>query len=132
MLIVLLRESNLLFFSRKLDLIYFNKKRYVAWIKEIFLKRQVLKFMFRFGHNIEIQSLHVKNCMLDYVKKDKKNFYIKSDIDVTNESFNLPKRYDFNNQINFLFIVGPHFQYIHKNISDFSNYWIIMLFNYFF
>ena len=49
------------------------------------------------------------------------NFYIKSDISVLRKDFQSPKKYDFHNKINFIYIVGPHFEIIHKNFIDFTN-----------
>ena len=46
-------------------------------------------------------------------------FYEKSDIDVCNNAFSLPKKYDFSKKIKFLYIVGPHFESIHKNFITF-------------
>lgn len=116
----LTKIQNLLFFSKKLDRTYLKNKKYIRWIKEIVIKRKILKFMLRFSNNIEIQSKHVKTCLLDYMNEDKKIFHIKSDINIMENSFTLPKKYNFENKIKFLFIVGPHFRFIHKNISDFS------------
>ncbi len=42
--------------------------------------------------------------------------------------FSAPKEYDFNNEITFLYVVGPHFSFPHKNIGDFVKT-MIMLFN---
>ena len=61
------------------------------------------------GKYFEIQSSHVKKYLADYINIENKNFYIKSDIDVSQNLFLKPKQYDFNKTIKILYIVGPHF-----------------------
>ena len=57
----------------------------------------------------------------DFLNIDNKKFYIKSDINIDDDSFNtISNRYSFK-KIRFLYIVGPHFQYAHKNFRDFIN-----------
>ena len=59
--------------------------------------------------------------MSDFIDITNKTFFIKSDIDVNADKFIKPKIYDFNKKVKFLYIVGPHFEYIHKNFQDFTN-----------
>jgi glycosyltransferase involved in cell wall biosynthesis len=40
---------------------------------------------------------------------------------VSDGAFYAPKQYDFSKKIKFLYIVGPHFEYLHKNLQDFTN-----------
>ena len=68
---------------------------------------------------IEVQSNHVQDCLSNFIDTKNKIFYEKSDIDVCNDAFSLPKGYDFSKKIKFLYIVGPHFESIHKNLFTF-------------
>ena len=76
---------------------------------------------------IEIQSIHVQKYIADFVNIKDKYIFIKSDIDVSDGVFKAPKEYDFSKKIKFLFIVGPHFQYMHKNLLDFTNVMVTLL-----
>lgn len=111
---------NLLFFSRKLDLIYQSKHQYLKWFKDIVIKRMILLLMLNKSKNIEVQSEHVIDHLNKFLDINNKSFYLKSDISIKEELFLNPKNYDFKNQIKFLFIVGPHFKSPHKNLKDFS------------
>ncbi len=115
------KVHNLLFFSKKLDANYKLNSQLVLWIKQVFLKRLVFRFMLHRSKYIEIQSNHVKNYLSNFIDTKEKFFYVKSDIDVSDNAFHLPKQYDFSKKIKILYIVGPHFEYPHKNISDFTN-----------
>jgi hypothetical protein len=117
----LIKVQNLLFYSKRLDYCYFRMSAFTLWIKQIFFKRLVLKFMLNRSSHIEIQSTHVKDYLSDYIDTNKKSFYLKSDINISNIEFYKPKQYDFSKKIKFLYIVGPHFEYIHKNFIDFTN-----------
>ena len=119
--------QNLLFFSKKLDNIYIKKRMFYFWAKQVFLKRQMRKFMLRFSIYLEIQSSHVISCLSDFIKVNNKVFYIKSDIDVKDQSFRAPRQYDFAKKITFLYIIGPHFEHLHKNISDFTNMMVSLI-----
>ena len=77
--------------------------------------------MLKRSEHVEIQSIHVKKYLSDFIDVNKNNFYIKSDISVLRKDFQSPKKYDFHNKINFIYIVGPHFEIIHKNFIDFTN-----------
>jgi glycosyltransferase involved in cell wall biosynthesis len=117
----LTKIQNLLFFSKRLDRLYLKNNFFYLWFKQVFLKRQILKLMLKFSSRLEIQSAHVREALSDFIRTDDKTFFIKSDINVEKESFNYPRCYDFTKKINFLYIVGPHFEHLHKNISDFTN-----------
>lgn len=110
---------NLLFYSKKLEKIYFNKKRYISWFKQVYIKRFILIKMLKYTNYIEVQSEHVKNSLNDFLDISKKIFFIKSDIDVDKELFLEPKNYNFQQKIKFLYVVGPHFEYLHKNFETF-------------
>jgi hypothetical protein len=114
-----LKIQNLLFYSKTLDSFYWNKNKYLLWVKQIFLKRMIFMYMLKKAKYIEIQSNHVKECVSDFTKISDKNFYVKSDIKVDISSFREPVSYDFNSKIIFLYIVGPHFQSLHKNFIEF-------------
>jgi hypothetical protein len=117
----LTKVHNLLFYSKTLDDYYKNNFQFLLWIKHIFLKRLVFKFMLNGSKYIEIQARHVKDCLFNFINIKEKVFYVKSDINVSDASFRTPKHYDFSKKINFLYIVGPHFEYLHKNLSDFTS-----------
>jgi hypothetical protein len=122
----LTKVHNLLFYSKTLDDSYKNNSQFLLWIKHIFLKRLVFKFMLNGSKYIEIQARHVKDCLFDFINIKEKVFYVKSDINVSDASFRTPKHYDFSKKINFLYIVGPHFEYLHKNLSDFTSAILIL------
>jgi len=71
--------------------------------------------------HIEIQSSHVKSCLLNFINTRERLFYVKSDIDVSDGLFLAPKQYNFSKKIKFLYIVGPHFEHLHKNLIDFTS-----------
>ncbi len=114
------KVQNLLFFSKRLDFSYANKKKLFLWFKQIYIKRIFFKFVLSRSKYIEIQSKHVKSCLSDFVDIKNKIFFLKSDIDTSDALFHKPKQYDFSNKVNFLYIVGPHFEYVHKNFIDFT------------
>jgi hypothetical protein len=116
----LIKVHNLLFYSKKSDTLYFQRRKYFLWFKQVYLKRLFFRSMLKKSKYIEIQSSHVKDYLSDYINIQDKIFFVKSDIDVSLEEFEEPKRYDFKNQIKFLYIVGPHFEYLHKNFQDFT------------
>ena len=116
----LTKVHNLLFFSKKLDNFYKLNSKFILWVKQVFLKRIILKFMLIRSKHIEIQSQHVNQYISDFINTRNKTFYVKSDIDVHDYLFQAPKKYDFSKKIKFLYIVGPHFQYLHKNLLDFT------------
>lgn len=120
------KVHNLLFYSKKMDKVYFEKKEYLKWFKQIFLKRIVFHMMLKQTKYIEVQSSHVQEYISDFINISKKYFFIKSDISFTKDSFSMIKNYDFTKRIRFLFIVGPHFEYIHKNFDDFVKAMILL------
>lgn len=122
----LIKIQNLLFYSKKLDGVYKKKNQRKLWLKQIYLKRIIFKSMIEHVKYFEIQSAHVQKYLSDYVNVENKKFYIKSDIDVAEKLFLKPKLYDFNKKVKFLYIVGPHFEYLHKNFLDFTNAMLIM------
>lgn len=113
------KVHNLLFYSKKIDQVYFDKKKYLNWFKQIFLKRIVFHIMIAQSKYIEVQSNHVKGYMNDFIDISQKKFFIKSDISVKDEFFQKIKEYDFSEKLRFLYVVGPHFEYLHKNFRDF-------------
>jgi len=117
----LIKIHNLLFYSKKLDQVYKNNGNFKLWLKQIYLKRLIFKYMASNSKYLEIQSAHVKEYMSDFIDIKNKTFFIKSDIDVSERNFIGPKKYDFIKNIKFLYIVGPHFEYTHKNFQDFTN-----------
>ena len=115
------KVHNLIFYSKKLDAAYRQNSQLILWARQVYLKRLILKFMLSKSKHIEIQSNHVENCLLDFVDTGEKTFYVKSDVNVSDGAFCDPKQYDFSKKIKFLYIVGPHFEYLHKNFLDFTN-----------
>jgi len=124
----ILKIQNLLFFTKKLDSIYLHNDKKILWLKQIWFKRYIFGLMLRFTKNIEIQSIHVKEELSNFINVDNKNFFIKSDFLTNQYHFSKPKKYDFNKEITFLYIVGPHFSFPHKNIGDFVKT-MVMLFD---
>jgi hypothetical protein len=117
----LVKIHNLLFYSKKLDGFYLDKKTFLKWFKDIFVKRIALIQMLNRATHLEIQSSHVKQYLSDFINTRSKMFYVKSDIDVSDNAFYIPRQYDFSKKIKFLYIVGPHFESLHKNLQDFTN-----------
>ena len=117
----LVKVQNLLCYSKNLDLTYQRKNLFFVWSKQVFLKRLIFTFMLSKSKHIEIQSSHVKSSLLDFIDEGEKVFYVKSDIDISDGEFQAPKQYDFSKKIKFLYIVGPHFEVVHKNLKDFTN-----------
>lgn len=116
----LVKMHNLLYYSKKLDRRYREKSNFILWVRQVFSKGLMFRFMLSRSKHIEIQSKHVKECLSNYINIDNKRIFIKSDIEVADDSFKKPKKYDFSNRIKFLYIVGPHFDYVHKNFLDFT------------
>jgi glycosyltransferase involved in cell wall biosynthesis len=115
------KVQNLLFYSKKLDYAYRQHAQPFPWIRQIFLKRLVFRFMLNRSKHIEIQSSHVKQYLSDFIHTRNKTFYVKSDIDVSDIAFHAPRQYNFSKKIKFLYIVGPHFESLHKKLQDFTN-----------
>jgi len=123
----IVKIQNLLFFTKKLDSIYLDNNKKILWLKQIWIKRFIFGLMLRFSENIEIQSIHVKEELSNFVNVDNKNFFIKNDFLINQNHFVEPKQYDFNKEIIFLYIVGPHFSLPYKNIGDFVNTMVMLL-----
>ena len=117
----LIKMHNLLYYSKELDNCYKKNSRFILWLRQVFLKRIVFKFMLNKSKYIEIQSRHVQDCLSDFISIKNKHIFIKSDVDVADRSFMEPKKYDFTKKLKFLYIVGPHFDYTHKNFFDFTS-----------
>jgi glycosyltransferase involved in cell wall biosynthesis len=77
----------------------------------------------------EIQSSHVIDEFENFINIKKKSFFVKNDFLATRDSFKKPKYYDLNEEITFLYIVGPHFEMLHKNITDFFQAMLLLLEN---
>jgi len=123
----ILKIQNLAFFTKKLDSIYLNNNKKFLWLKQIWFKRFIFGLMLRFTKNIEIQSIHVKEELSNFINVDNKNFFIKSDFLINQNHFSEPKQYDFNKEITFLYVVGPHFNLLHKNFGDFVKTMVLLL-----
>ena len=123
----LTKVHNLLFYSKKIDQVYFGRKEYLKWLKQLFLKRIMFHVMVRQTKYVEVQSNHVKEYISDFLNLKDKKFFVKSDINVDEKEFSKPKKYDFSKKLKFLYIVGPHFEYIHKNFIDFTNVMLELL-----
>ena len=117
----LVKIQNLVFYSKKLDSFYQEKRFFLRWIKDILIKRIVLIQMLNCANHFEIQSSHVMQHLSDYISIKNKAFYLKSDIDLSKSTFLIPRKYDFSKKIKFLYIVGPHFEALHKNLQDFTS-----------
>jgi hypothetical protein len=115
----ILKIQNLMFYCKKLDNTYFKKKYYFLWFKQVFIKRLLLNLMLNKFSYIEVQSSHVIDNLSPYLSNRPREFFIKSDVDVSSNLFLNPKNYNFNKTIKFLFIVGPHFEDLHKNFTEF-------------
>ena len=113
------KVHNLLFYSRNLDSVYHSKTAYFEWFKQVFIKRLYFKFMLNQSKHIEVQSSHVHDCLSDFINTKNKIFYEKSDINVCSDAFSLPRKYNLSKKIKFLYIVGPHFESLHKNFIIF-------------
>ena len=122
----LLKVQNLLYFTKKLDLIYLKKNQKKAWIKQLLIKRFIFKTMLTLSKNVEVQSEHVVNELENFVNMSNKRVFIKNDFNIDFNYSTLPKKYNFNKKIIFLFIVGPHFDLVHKNFEDFVNAMLLL------
>ena len=117
---------NLTFYSKKVDELYFRKKRYFLWIKQVYLRRVLFLFMLKRSCNLEVQSTHVKEYLSSFLDIKKKSIYTKSDIDILPYTINSPKYYNFSKKIRFIYIVGNHFNITNKNIDDFIKFMIFL------
>jgi hypothetical protein len=117
----LVKIHNLLFYSKKLDGLYQEKNLFLRWFKDIFVKRMVFIRMLNYATHLEIQSPHVGRYLSDFIKTSSLYFYVKSDINISDYEFRAPKQYNFSKKIKFLYVIGPHFESLHKNLQDFTN-----------
>lgn len=115
---ILVKIQNLLFFSKKLDSIYIKNKKWLLWLKQVWIKRLIFSIMLRHSRCLEIQSGHVKDELSNFININNKCFYIKNDIHIPSKK-TYPKNYKLKKPIVFLFISGPHFYLPHKNLNDF-------------
>jgi len=122
----LVKVQTLAFYSKKLDFYYMNQGYFFLWLKEVLFKRSVFRVMLSRSKYIEIQSPHVNSCLSDFIDTSNKGCFVKSDIKISNDEFYAPKSYNFSKKIRFLFIVGPHFNSLHKNLIDFTNAMLVM------
>ena len=117
----LVKVQNLMFYSIKLDDEYKKKYSFKIWFKQIFLKRLLFLLMLSRSRNIEVQSIHVKEALSEFLDIKRKKFFLKNDFTIDDKSFKDVKSYHLSEKIIFLYIVGPHFEFPHKNIKDFTN-----------
>ena len=82
--------------------------------------------MIKKANYIEIQSPHVKDYINEFINIKNKNFFIKNDFVVSEKIYEDIKTYNFKKKINFLYIIGPHFNLPHKNIVDFIDVMTIL------
>jgi len=68
---------------------------------------------------IEMQSNHVQNYVSDFVNISNKRLFLKSDINIEKSNFQNPVEMDSNRKLRIIYIVGPHFESIHKNFDIF-------------
>ena len=115
----LIKMQNLSFYSKELDGAYWRQYSLILWIKQVLIKRVILNLIRPKQAYIEIQSSHVEAEMVNLVNTKNMLFFIKSDVVVTDDEFCKPKSYDFSKTINILYIVGPHFESLNKNFTDF-------------
>ena len=115
----LIKLHDLSYFSRKVDHEYFFHKQYFKWLKHVLFKRFIFSSMIRESQFIEMQSSHVESHIDTFVNISKKNIFLKSDIDVTPESILCPVVIHPKRKLRLLYIVGPHFESIHKNFETF-------------
>jgi hypothetical protein len=117
----IVKVQNLLFFSKRLDRAYLQERNFLLWLKQVYIKRLVFKLMLSKAKYIEIQSNHVKSYLSEFINTRDKIFFLKSDINIDDHAFFPPKLYNFSERLIFLYIVGLNFEYLHKNLIDFTN-----------
>jgi len=115
----LVKLHDLSFFSKSVDKAFFLKRDYFRWIKQVLFKRLVFSSMVNQSHYIEMQSNHVQEYVSDFVNISNKQLFFKSDINIKRGNFQDPVAIDFNKKIRLMYIVGPHFESIHKNFYVF-------------
>ena len=115
----IVKIQNLIFFSKELDYLYWKKLKFLPWIKKIFIKRLIFKIMYTQTKFFEVQSKHSIKNISKFIDLENKLFFVKSDIEVDEKKNMTPKNYDFFKKVKILFIVGPHFNSLHKNLEEF-------------
>jgi len=118
--IQLVKIQNLLFYSHELDKYYFYNKQYYQWLKKIFFKRLIFMHMIRLSKYIEVQSGHVLTNISRFVNIKSKECFVKSDVYFDGIVVKPPQLYDSTKTYTILYIVGPHYKLLNKNISDFN------------
>jgi glycosyltransferase involved in cell wall biosynthesis len=116
---VLVKVQNLIFYSKKLDEAYKKTNNQKLWLKQVWSKRLIFLSMLKQSKNLEIQSTHVKDALSDFMRVSDKTFFLKNDFSANRDSFKEPKKYNIEKELTFLYIVGPHFAILHKNMQDF-------------
>jgi hypothetical protein len=116
----LVKIQNLLLYSKRLNKKYRENFKFILWIRQVLLKGFVFRFLLGRAKYIEVQSKHVEGYLSDFINLTNKRVFVKSDIEVVDCSIKVSKSYDFSKKIKFLYIVGPHFDYMHKNFLDFT------------
>ena len=117
----LLKMQNLLFYSKALDKAYAESQSFVVRVKNHLLKAWVFRYMLSKARFVEVQAHHVAQAISDYVDLHDKKVFIKGDTGVLSQPFRVPVIYDFSRPIKFLYVVGPHFESLHKNLLDFTS-----------
>ena len=115
----LIKLHDLSFFSKSVDQEFFVQKKYFDWLKEVLLKRLVFASMIRQCEFVEMQSSHVQVYIEDFIDISNKRLFFKSDIDIEQKDFHSPVVMDLKNKLTLIYIVGPHFESIHKNFGTF-------------
>lgn len=115
----IVKIQNLIFFSKELDYFYWKKLKFLSWIKKIFIKRLIFKIMYTQTKFFEVQSKHSIKHISKFIDSENNLFFVKSDIEVDEKKNIAPKNYDFVKKVKILFIVGPHFKSLHKNLEEF-------------
>ena len=115
----LIKLHDLSYFSRAVSREFFAQKRYFEWFKKIFIKRLVFSIMIKQADFLEMQSRHVQSHIQDYIDISAKKIFFKSDIDIERKDFKRPVIMDPMAKLTLIYIVGPHFQSVHKNFKTF-------------
>jgi len=115
----LAKLHNLSFFSRDVQRQYFVQNFFFHWFKHNFLKRLITSSLIKQCEFLEVQSNHVPTHIGDYINISKKRLFVKSDININQEEFKKPVLIDPKTKLTLIYIVGPHFDAMHKNIKTF-------------
>lgn len=115
----LIKLHNLIFFCRILDKQYLAQKRYYQGLLEVFIRRQIFSYMTKQCEFIEMQSRHVQWNIEDYLNISNKKLFFKSDVCTNTEEFSKPVMMGQKSKLTLIYIVGPHFEVVHKNFCTF-------------